>query len=122
MKQIALPLLLLIIVLFFTVFNGIYTANCLDSIIQKVKELPEIPEDDTKDILYEIESEWESKKELFSSVIKYDFIFNFTKELSSAKAGCTADDDGTYLSSKKTMQSLLEYMRDIQKFRPDNIV
>ena len=122
MKPIILPVLLLLLVISFTIFNGTYTANTFDNIIRKIEELPDIPDANTKNLLEKIENDWNAKKELYSSIIKYDFILNFTKELSTAKAGCTSSDDGTYLSSKKSMKNLLEYMRDMQKFRLDNIV
>ena len=44
------------------------------------------------------------------------------KETSSAKAGVIAEDPGTYLAAKKGMLCILEYIRDVQCLRLDNII
>ena len=40
----------------------------------------------------------------------------------AAKAGVGAEDPGTYLAAKRSMINILEYIRDVQRLRLDNII
>ena len=122
MKPVIIPILLLVAVVVFVVLNGENTEKELTYLIKITKELPDKPNDDTIEELEKLEKAWKKQKEHFSAVIKFDFVYNFSKEMSSAKAGAHADDAGTYLSAKKGMLNILEYIRDVQRLRFDNII
>ena len=122
MKSIAIPVILLLIVIALVVITSVYSVHELNLLIEKTNALPEEPNEDTVDKLKKIEKLWNDKKELYSATIKYDFIYNFSKEINNAKAGCVSDDPGTYLSAKKSIIVLLEYLRDVQSFRVDNFI
>ncbi len=122
MKPLIIPAVLLIAVLLFVVLSGLNTDKELTSLIKMSEKLPDKPNEKTLDRIKQIEKKWNSNKEHFSAVIKYDFVFNFSKEISSAKAGVIADDDGTYLAAKKGILNILFYIRDIQRLRFDNVI
>lgn len=122
MKNMIIPIILLIAVGVFVVFNGLNAEKELTALIEQTQKLPEEPEDDTLEEVKSIEKLWNKNKEHFSAITKYDFIYNFSKETSSAKAGIISEDPGTYLAAKKGMLCILEYIRDIQRLRLDNII
>jgi hypothetical protein len=117
-----IPIILLVAVAVFVVFNGLNTEKEIKTLIEQTKELPEEPKKDTLEKIKSIEEIWNKNKEHFSAITKYDFIYNFSKETSSAKAGVIAEDPGTYLAAKKGMLCILEYIRDVQCLRLDNII
>lgn len=122
MKTIALPTALLCIVVFAVIITSVYSVKQLDKLIYLTESLPEDPDEKTVDDIKKIEKAWNEKKEIYSAIIKYDYVYNFSRELNTAKAGCVSDDPGTYLSAKKSMLILLKYIRDIQSFRIDNFL
>ncbi len=122
MKSIILPIILLISVLAFVITVGFSTNSSLSDLIKQTNALPDNPDEHTLDEINKIEKEWNKHKEIYSAIIKFDFVYNFSKEISAAKAGCTADDPGTYLAAKKSMVNILEYIRDVQRLRLDNII
>ncbi len=122
MKPLIIPAVLLIAALLFVIINGFNTEKELTTIIKMSEDLPDEPTDKTLDQIKQIEKKWNKNKEHFSAIIKYDFVFNFSKEISSAKAGIIADDDGTYLAAKKGILNILYYIRDIQRLRFDNVI
>ena len=122
MKPFIIALVLLIAVAIFVIYSGFSTSSNLDGIISQLKALPEDPDTNTLSDLNIIEKKWEKHKEFYSILTKFDFIYNFSKEMSAAKSGIITNDDATYLSAKNSMVILLEYIRDIQNFRWDNII
>ena len=122
MKAIVIPILLMTLVVSLAVFSGNYTETSVARLIEKAQSLPESPDENTMSKLDILEKEWNKHKEKYSAITRFDFVYNFSKELSAAKAGCLADDPGTYLAAKKSMLNILNYLRDIQKLRIDNIV
>ncbi len=122
MKNLILSICLLIAVILCIIINGLYTQNSLNELIDETSKLPTTPHEDTVDLLNDIEKIWESKKEIYSVTVKFDFIYNISKEISSAKAGCMTDDPGTYLAARNCLINGLEYIKDIQVFRWDNII
>ena len=122
MKTIILPILLLISVLVFVITVGFSTNKSLSDLIKQTNALPDTPEENTLDEINKIEKHWNKHKEIYSAIIKFDFVYNFSREISAAKAGCKADDPGTYLAAKKSMVNILEYIRDVQRLRFDNII
>ena len=122
MKQMILSSIILTAAIAFMIWASVFSCSKLDGIIEDIQELPDIPNEKTVDMLDDIEKTWNKHRELYSAITKYDFIYNFTKELHSAKSGIIADDPGTYLSSKKAMLNVLYYIRDLQKLRIDNIL
>lgn len=122
MKNILLPVLLLIFTLIFIIWAENSVDSSIKGLIDQTKALPDTPNETTLQEIEKIEDHWNKHKELYSTVIKFDFVYNFSKELSAAKAGADADDPGTYLSAKKSMLNILEYIRDVQKLRLDNII
>ena len=122
MKNIILPICLLVFVIAFMVINGVFVSNTLDEIIIETDSLPDIPEDNTLDEIKNIEQKWNKHKEYYSAVSKYDTIYNISKEFEAAKAGVITDDPGTYLSAKESLVIAFEYMKDMHSFRWDNII
>ena len=122
MKTIALPTALLCIVILAVIITSVYSVKQLDKLIFLTESLPDEIDEETVDDIKKIEKEWNEKKEIYSAIIKYDYVYNFSRELNTAKAGCVSDDPGTYLSAKKSMVVLLKYIRDIQSFRIDNFL
>jgi hypothetical protein len=122
MKTIIIPVILLIAAIVFVVWSGITVDNSLKGLIEQTKNLPDNPDKNTLKSIENIEKHWNKHKELYSAVIKFDFVYNFSKELSAAKAGVDADDTGTYLAAKKSMLNILEYIKDVQELRLDNII
>lgn len=122
MKTIIIPIILLIAAIIFVIWSGISVENSLKGLIEQIKELPDTPDKSTVFSIDEIENHWNKHKEMYSAVIKFDFVYNFSRELSAAKAGVDADDAGTYLAAKKSMLNILEYIKDVQDFRLDNII
>lgn len=122
MKTIIIPVILLIAAIVFVVWSGITVDNSLKGLIEQTKDLPDKPDKNTLKSIENIEKHWGKHKELYSAVIKFDFVYNFSKELSAAKAGVEADDVGTYLAAKESMINILEYIKDIQELRLDNII
>ena len=122
MKSVIIPILILVILITFTVTNGIYVDKKLTSLIDQANALDDIPTENTLDDIKKLEKKWNEQKETYSAIIKFDFVYNFSKEISAAKAGCIANDPGTYLAAKKSIVNILEYLRDIQKLRLDNLI
>lgn len=122
MKTIIIPVVLLIATIIFVIWSGVTVDKSLIGLIDQAKKLPDIPDENTLSSINEIEKHWDKHKELYSAVIKFDFVYNFSKELSAAKAGIDAEDVGTYLAAKKSMINILEYIKDIQELRIDNII
>ena len=122
MKTIIIPIILFIAAIVFVVWSGITVENSLKGLIKEVRNLPTIPDKNTLFSIDELEKHWNKHKELYSAVIKFDFVYNFSKEISAAKAGIDADDVGTYLAAKKSMLNILEYIKDVQELRLDNII
>ena len=122
MKTIIIPVILLIVATFFIIWSGITVDNSLKGLIEQTKALPDTPDKDTLESIEKIEKHWNKHKELYSAVIKFDFVYNFSKEISAAKAGVIADDAGTYLAAKKSILNILEYIKDVQELRFDNII
>lgn len=122
MKTIIIPVILLIAAIIFVIWSGITVDNSLKGLIEQTKSLPDTPDEDTLKAIEKIEKHWNKHKELYSAVIKFDFVYNFSKEISAAKAGVSADDAGTYLAAKKSILNILEYIKDIQALRLDNII
>lgn len=122
MRSIVLPVVLLAAVIVFVILTGMSASNSLEGLIEQTKNLPDTPNDNTEKEIEEIEKHWNNHKEIYSAIIKFDFVYNFSKELSAAKAGCSADDPGTYLAAKKSMINILEYIKDVQKLKLDNII
>ena len=122
MKTIIIPVILLIAAIIFVIWSGITVDNSLKGLIEQTKKLPDEPDKHTLKSIEEIEKHWNKHKELYSAVIKFDFVYNFSKEISAAKAGVAADDPGTYLSAKKSILNILEYIKDVQELRLDNII
>lgn len=122
MKAVTIPALLLAAAIIFVIVSGAISENALDGLIKMTEELPDEPDPSTYSRLDGLEKEWNKYKELFSAVIKFDFVYNFSKELSAARAGVKADDHGTYLAAKKAMLNVLNYIKDVQKLRLDNLI
>ena len=122
MKTIIIPVILLIAAIIFVIWSGITVDNSLKGLIEQTKKLPDEPDKHTLKSIEEIEKHWNKHKELYSAVIKFDFVYNFSKEISAAKAGVSADDPGTYLAAKKSILNILEYIKDVQELRLDNII
>lgn len=122
MKGIIISGLLLTAALLFVVWSGTVTEESLTDLLKKIEDLPNEPTEDTVELLNEIESEWNEKKELYSAISRFDFVYNFLREINAAKAGAEANDPGTYLAAKKGLINVLEYIRDIQRVRLDNII
>ncbi|MBR5323032.1 MAG: DUF4363 family protein [Clostridia bacterium] len=122
MKTIIIPIILLIAAMVFIIWSGIAVDNSLKGLIEQTKDLPDTPNENTLKLIEDIEKHWNKHKELYSAVIKFDFIYNFSKEISAAKAGVNAEDTGTYLAAKKSLLNILEYIRDVQKLRIDNLI
>ena len=121
MKSIYLPLIILAFVLIFSVVSGEICQKTLKEIIGDVENLPDIPNEDTKGKIEKLIGKWEKNVEFYSIVSKYDYIANAAKEMQTLLAGCSSDDKGTYLAAKKTLIDSLEYIKDIQTVRLDNI-
>ncbi|MBR6682204.1 MAG: DUF4363 family protein [Clostridia bacterium] len=122
MKTIILPICLLVLVIAFMAINGAFVSNSLKAVIKETESLPDTPDDSTLAGLNEIEQKWNKYKEYYSAVSKYDTIYNISKDFESAKAGCIADDPGTYLSARKSLVIAFEYIKDLHSFRWDNII
>lgn len=122
MKPIVIPIVLLVLVMVFVVFNGLNVSKDLKTLLDRSNNLPNEPKKDTLEQLEIIEDIWNRHKEHISFVVKYDFIFNVEKEISTAKSGVISDDAATFLSAKKGMINLFEYIREVQRFRLDNII
>ena len=122
MKTVIIPVVLLVSVLLFVVFTGVSVNRSLNGLIEQTKALPDSPQEDTEQELRRIEEHWNKHKELYSAIIKFDFVYNFSKEINAAIAGCAAEDPGTYLSAKRSMINILEYIKDVQKLKLDNII
>lgn len=122
MKNIILPICLLIFVTAFMVINGVFVSNSLDTVIKETESLPDVPDYDTLAKLESIEQNWNKYKEYYSAVSKYDTIYNISKDFESAKAGCIADDPGTYLSARKSLVIAFNYLSETHSFRWDNII
>jgi len=122
MKTIILPICLLVLVIAFMAINGAFVSNSLKAVIKETESLPDTPDDSTLARLNEIEQKWNKYKEYYSAVSKYDTIYNISKDFESAKAGCIADDPGTYLSARKSLVIAFEYIKDMHSFRWDNII
>ncbi len=122
MKNIILPICLLVLVIAFMITNGIFVSNSLDKLIDETLTLPDIPDDTTLDKIKSIEEEWNKSKEYYSAVSKFDTMYNISKEFVSAKAGVITDDPGTYLAAKESLVTAFEYLNDMQSFRLDNII
>jgi len=121
LKNFYIALILLGLTLTFVISVSLISQNALDSLIDQVDSLPESVTQNTLTELDLIEKKWSSKKELYSVLIKYDLVYNFSRELGSARAGIQADDVGTYLSARSSMLVILRYVRDVQKLRLDNL-
>ncbi len=122
MKTIILPVCLLVLVMVFMVINGLFVSSRLETVITEAESLPDTPDDNTLDRLNQVEQKWNKYKEYYSAVSKYDTIYNISKDFESAKAGCIADDPGTYLSARKSLVIAFEYIKDMHSFRWDNII
>ncbi len=122
MKTIIIPVILLIASIVFVIWSGVTVDNSLKGLIEQTNKLPDEPDKDTLKSIEKIEKHWNKHKELYSAVIKFDFVYNFSREISAAKAGVDADDAGTYLAAKKSMLNILEYIKDVQELRLDNII
>lgn len=122
MKPIILSVILFIGALIFVGVSGYAVENTLTELIEETKSLPDEINGEAYDRLEKIERHWNKHKELYSAVIKFDFVYSFSKEVSMAKAGVAADDEGTYLAAKKSLINILEYIRDVQRLRADNII
>lgn len=122
MKAVIVPVALLISVLLFVVLTGVSVNRSLNGLIEQTKALPDNPQNNTEQELRLIEDHWNKHKELYSAIIKFDFVYNFSKEINAAMAGCAADDPGTYLAAKRSMINILEYIKDVQKLKLDNII
>lgn len=122
MRTIIIPVILLISAVLFVCWSGYSVQNSLNELIDQTTRLPEEPAEGTVEEIKAIEEHWNRHKEIYSAVIKFDFVYNFSKELSAAKAGAAADDPGTYLAAKKSMLNILEYIEDVQRLRWDNII
>ncbi len=122
MKPIILPIILLSVAMIFVVVSGMVVESSLVELIEQTKNLPDTVDGEVYQQIEAIEKHWNKHKELYSMVIKFDFVYNFSKEISVAKAGAAADDGGTYLSAKKSLINILEYIKDVQGLRLDNIV
>ncbi len=122
MKTIIIPVILLIAAIVFVIWSGVSVDNSLKGLIEQTKDLPDEPDKNTIKAIEKIEKHWNKHKELYSAVIKFDFVYNFSREISAAKAGVDAEDAGTYLSAKKSMLNILEYIKDVQELRLDNII
>lgn len=121
-RPLIISVVLLLIIVGFVIVNSIYTSKSINEMIKQVKSLPDIPDNYTYEQIEKTEKMWTERKELYSAIIKFDFVYNFTKEISAAKAGCKAEDPGTYLSAKKSMINILNYIKDVQTLRLDNII
>ena len=122
MKNIILPIVLLVIVIGFTVLNGVLVSNSLNKLIYEAHTLPDIPDDNTLDKIKSIEEKWNKSKEYYSAVSKFDTMHNISKEFGAVKAGCITDDPGTYFAAKESLITAFEYLKDMQSFRLDNII
>ena len=122
MKSMMMPAVFLLIVILFVIVNGVMIDKYITALIEQVEELPDTPNDSTLEQIEKIEDKWKEKEEWVSIVVKFDSVYNFAREWSSAKAGVISDDPGTYLAAKKGMINILKYIRDIQQFRIDNII
>lgn len=122
MKGVIISTALLIAALVFVIWSGAVADSSLAVLIEKTEALPDEPTGEVPDMLDKIEGQWEKHKELYSAIIKFDFVYNFSKEINAARAGAEADDPGTYLAAKKAIINVLEYLRDVQRLRLDNII
>ena len=122
MKPIILPIIILSLAAMFVVISGAVVESSLNELTDQAKSLPDSVDGEAYKQIELIEDHWNKHKELYSAVIKFDFVYNFSKEISMAKAGISADDAGTYLAAKKSLINILEYIRDVQRLRLDNIV
>ena len=122
MKSIILPAILLICTLFSIVWAHKTVNNTIDDLIDQTEALPNHPTDDALQAIEGLEEHWNKHSELYSTVIKFDFVYNFTKELAAAKAGAASSDQATYLAAKNSMINILEYIKDVQQLRIDNVL
>ena len=122
MKTLITSGLIFLLTVSFVVCTELHTVKTLDTIIKLTEELPDTPDGGALPKLEAIEKEWSNNKALYSALIKYDYLYGFTKELSSAKSGVYAGDNGTYLSSKRSMLITLRYIRNLQKPRLINML
>ena len=121
-RPLIISVILLLIIGGFVIVNSINTSDSIDEMVEQVNSLPDIPDDNTYMQIEKTEKMWTERKELYSAIIKFDFVYNFSKEISAAKAGCKAEDPGTYLAAKKSMINILNYIKDVQALRLDNII
>ena len=122
MRGVIISTALLIAALIFIIWAGVVADDSLTSLIEKTEALPDEPTEGVADMLDIIEEEWNKHKEIYSAIIKFDFVYNFSKELNAARAGVEAEDSGTYLAAKNSIINILEYLRDVQRIRLDNII
>ena len=122
MKSIIFPICLLALIIAFMVINSIFISNSIDSLIEMAETLPDEPNENSQNDIARLEQQWNRYKEYYSSVSKYDVIYSISKEFDSAKSGCVSNDQTTYLSAKKSIITVLQYIKDTHSFRLDNII
>ena len=116
MKELFLPLLLIISVLLFSFYNLRLCENGAASLKQKLSSLPDNASGNENEVINGAKAEWEdSIRFVFAKCSRSDHVLAVSREFVNLKAANEAGEDDSYKMAKDNLFELLDELERLQK-------